>query len=159
MEKKYKRIPFDLELAKAITKGEKEGRVVTRDSRKARVVCWDKAGKLFPIVALLADTQFNESTAYYTEKGKRAYPGTRDCDDDLFLEVPDKFNLNEVDVETFGDVRGELIGICKKNETHYYVVYNVAKNSLCFDKSFTLCLNYTIPSSRRACEHFEKKEL
>lgn len=28
MEKKMKRIPFDLELAKAITKGEKEGRVV-----------------------------------------------------------------------------------------------------------------------------------
>ncbi len=33
MEKKYKRIPFDLELAKAITKGEKEGRVVTRANK------------------------------------------------------------------------------------------------------------------------------
>ena len=33
METKYVRVPFDIEMAKKITNGKVEGRVVTRDGR------------------------------------------------------------------------------------------------------------------------------
>ena len=37
----FKRIPFDLELAKKITNKEVEGQIVTRNGLKARIVCFD----------------------------------------------------------------------------------------------------------------------
>ena len=51
---KLVRVPFDLELAKKITNGECDGRIVTRDGKNARVVCWDKKKGDFPIVALIS---------------------------------------------------------------------------------------------------------
>lgn len=41
METKYVKVPFEVELAKKITNGEVEGRIVTRGGRSARVVCYD----------------------------------------------------------------------------------------------------------------------
>ena len=39
---KIKRVPFDLELARKITNKETKGRIVTRDGRQARVICFDR---------------------------------------------------------------------------------------------------------------------
>lgn len=55
---KFKKIPFDLELAKKITNKEVKGRIVTMEGRKVRIVCWDKKpiderAMDLPIVALL----------------------------------------------------------------------------------------------------------
>ena len=44
METKYVRVPFDVEMAKKITNGEVEGRVVTRDGRSVRILCFDRKG-------------------------------------------------------------------------------------------------------------------
>lgn len=53
---------FDLEAAKA-------GKAVcTRDSRAARIICWDKKGK-YPIVALIDDTNGGEIVIFYDENG------------------------------------------------------------------------------------------
>lgn len=40
----FKRIPFDLELAKKITNKEVKGEIVTRDGRQARIICFDRKG-------------------------------------------------------------------------------------------------------------------
>lgn len=42
METKYVRVPFEVELAKKITEKLVDGRIVTRDGRSVRVVCWDR---------------------------------------------------------------------------------------------------------------------
>lgn len=96
MEKKYKRIPFDLELAKAITKGEKEGRVVTRDSYPVRIICWDAKDKSFPIVGLVDEGKC-EISHTYKNNGSFSY-STRENSLDLFLEVPEEQALKEGDV-------------------------------------------------------------
>lgn len=42
MGTKMIKIPFDIELAKKITNGEVEGKVVTRDSKSVRIICFDQ---------------------------------------------------------------------------------------------------------------------
>lgn len=55
MKKDYKRIPFDLEKAKLITKGMMKGRIVTTEGRKVRIICFNRMhnGIGYPIVALV----------------------------------------------------------------------------------------------------------
>ena len=57
MKKDCKRIPFDLEKAKLITKGMMKGRIVTAEGRKVRIICFDKKhngpSDGYPIVALV----------------------------------------------------------------------------------------------------------
>ena len=38
----FKRVPFNLELAKKITNVEVKGHIVTRDGRQARIICFDR---------------------------------------------------------------------------------------------------------------------
>lgn len=42
---KFKKIPFNLELAKKIMNREAKGRIVTRDGCQARIVCFDRNEK------------------------------------------------------------------------------------------------------------------
>lgn len=37
----FKKIPFNIELAKKITNKEVTGRIVTKDGRNAKILCWD----------------------------------------------------------------------------------------------------------------------
>ena len=61
-----KLLPFDLEAAKAGAK------VVTRDGRPARIVCWDgqamTRNKLFPIVAIMG-TGGEQVVGFFSEDG------------------------------------------------------------------------------------------
>ena len=106
MEKKMKRIPFDVELAKAITKGEKEGRVVTKNERLARIICWDYHTRYkYPIIALVKNGHMENVRTYNINGKNEILP-----DLDIFLEVPDeqevkpKFELGqEVLVRNFVD--------------------------------------------------------
>lgn len=85
MEQKMVKVPFDIELAKKITNGTKEGRIVTREGRSARVICWDRKGK-FPIMALIENGD-NEGYQYYYADGiieHRINSGS-----DLMLEIPE----------------------------------------------------------------------
>ncbi len=52
---KYKKIPFNLELAKKITNKEAKGRIVTEDNLTARIVCFDMKFGVDKILAVLVD--------------------------------------------------------------------------------------------------------
>ena len=79
-EKKLK--PFNLEKAKQGAK------VITRDGRPARIICWDRVGKLYPIVALVEchynDGKTEEEVMIYTNQGTYNDDGTEHCYD-LFM--------------------------------------------------------------------------
>lgn len=54
---------FNLEEAKA-------GKpVCTREGRPARIICWDRKDKLYPIVALVEEEEGKEDVETYTESG------------------------------------------------------------------------------------------
>ena len=52
---RFKKIPFDLELAKKITNKEAKGRIVTEDGLIARIVCFDLKYAGSKILAVLVD--------------------------------------------------------------------------------------------------------
>lgn len=87
---KYKRVSFDLELAKKITNKEVKGRIVTEDNLTARIVCFDMKFGVDKILAVLVDC----GGEY--EIGVRCnLDGT--CRDD---RKEDKFNLH-IEVPTY----------------------------------------------------------
>ena len=53
MEKKLVKVPFKVELAKKIINGEVDGRIVTRDGKNVRILCFDRKGSALPIIALV----------------------------------------------------------------------------------------------------------
>lgn len=50
---RFKKVPFDIELAKEITNGEVKGRIVTQNGRQVRIICFDRKEKEWQIVALV----------------------------------------------------------------------------------------------------------
>lgn len=84
----YKRVPFNLELAKKIMFKEAKGRIVTRDGLQARIICYDKSGaqSIYPIVALVQVEPDDEQTYSFTNEGFYS-AGNKFCRD-LLLEVP-----------------------------------------------------------------------
>lgn len=92
IEQNYKRIPFNVELAKKIVNGEFEGRIVTMEGRKVRIICWDK--KLvdeetheYPIVALIQNNYNREMLQTFTAEGVACYPNYKSRYN-LIIEIP-----------------------------------------------------------------------
>lgn len=83
---KFKKIPFDLELAKKITNKEVKGRIVTRNGRQARIVCFERNEKEWPIIALVKILGNCESVIICKSNG--AYSNFEEKDLDLHIEVP-----------------------------------------------------------------------
>lgn len=85
---KFKKIPFDLELAKKITNKEVKGRIVTRDGRQARIICFDPKTNdaLKSIVALVLHPRGVENVCIYQDNGGYSYLGEDGLD--LQIEVP-----------------------------------------------------------------------
>lgn len=73
--------PFNLE--EYLTNPSKK--VVTRDGRSARIICTNKLGENYPVIALVND-EYIENCYSYSEFGKFE---NRDCELDLFF-APDK---------------------------------------------------------------------
>ena len=67
--------PFDLEKAKQGAK------LVTRDGRPARIICWDLKCDMYPIVAVFLNKHDEEDIETYTTSGKCV----NDYDDSLDL--------------------------------------------------------------------------
>lgn len=84
----YKKIPFDLELAKKITNKEAKGRIISRSGHQARIICFDKDGwqSNYPIVALIQTEPTEESMYIFSKEG--AYSIGNECCRDLMIEVP-----------------------------------------------------------------------
>lgn len=86
----FKKVPFNIELAKKITNKEAKGRIVTEDNLTARIVCFDMKFGVDKILAVLVDC----GGEY--EIGVRCnLDGT--CRDD---RKEDKFNLH-IEVPTY----------------------------------------------------------
>lgn len=86
MKTNYKRIPFDLDKAKRITKGEMKGRIVTQDGRQARFICLDE-GYTYPMNILIEN---EENSRFYCRNG--SYLGSNENPLSLHLEVPNNEN-------------------------------------------------------------------
>lgn len=84
---RFKKVPFDLELAKKITDKEVKGRIVNGDGNEARIICWDKkcGCRKYPIIALV-DSSDGEHIHTFTEGGIESI-GFKTFKD-LHLEVP-----------------------------------------------------------------------
>lgn len=85
---RFKKIPFDLELAKKITNKEVKGRIVTRDGQQARIICFDlkNAETACEIVALVQNARDGENVYVYDNNGNFIiFSGGRL---DLQIEVP-----------------------------------------------------------------------
>jgi hypothetical protein len=67
----FKKVPFDIELAKKITNKEVKGRIVTRNGREARIVCFDfkRFGRINSLVVLV-DCGDRELALAYNDEGK-----------------------------------------------------------------------------------------
>lgn len=79
---KFKKIPFDIKLAKKITNKKVKGRIVTRDGRQARIISLDK-GYTYPMTVLI---EKEEESRFYCEKG--SYFGYGKNNLDLHIEIP-----------------------------------------------------------------------
>ena len=80
-EKKLNLKPFDIQKAR-------EGKpVCTRDGRKARIICFDVKGAMYPIIALIEESE-GEKLCSYMPNG-RSYKNEKECIDDLMM-LPEK---------------------------------------------------------------------
>lgn len=89
---KFKKIPFDIELAKKITNKEVKGRIVTKEGKKVRIICWDKKpvdeeAHEYPIVALIQNDYNGEMSQTFTAEGAACYPNYKSRYD-LIIEIP-----------------------------------------------------------------------
>lgn len=84
---RFKKVPFDIELAKKITNGEVKGRIVTQNGRQVRIICFDKDGEqsAYPIVALIQIEPHDERMFTFSKKG--LYSLGLESSNDLILEV------------------------------------------------------------------------
>lgn len=145
METKYVRVPFNLELAKEITNGTKEGRIVSRGGESIRILCFDRKTDMYPIISLV-DVKNQESVEFHDLNG-------RWCDDvddyfDLMLEIPEYMTFKDGDVISFGkDIAGNRfknIGIFKSNKNDNihdghscYVVLNIGNALIYYSNGWT----------------------
>nr|DAR11346.1 MAG TPA: hypothetical protein [Caudoviricetes sp.] len=83
----FKKVPFDIELAKKITNKEVKGRIVNGNGNEARIICWDKrCGCLrYPIIALVSGGD-EEYIYTFTEGGIETI--NFETFRDLHIEVP-----------------------------------------------------------------------
>lgn len=78
----FDNVPFNLELAKKITRKEVKGRVVTEDGQEAQIISFEN-GYTYPIVALIGK---EEKERFYCENGN--YFGCYESPLDLHIELP-----------------------------------------------------------------------
>ena len=99
METKLVRVPFDLELAERIQNGECTGRIITREGKRVRIICFD-AQNIYPIIALIKENNKQEKVINCILDG-RLYKDTK-TKYDLILEVPEYMTFKDGDIVTFG---------------------------------------------------------
>lgn len=115
METKYVKVPFEVELAKKITNGEVKGRIITRDGRIARVICFDRKSINLPIVALMENEPGLEEFETYTLNGMWS-DGNDDLD--LMLQIPEYMTFKDGDVIYAESIFGSDFIFVKKEDSH-----------------------------------------
>ena len=94
----YKRVPFDIELAKKIQSGEVEGRIVTREGDSVRMLCCNAENE-HPVVCLVKRLgSIYEDVHSYFETGNYIIGNSKY---DLIIELPEetpkqKFKVGDI---------------------------------------------------------------
>lgn len=92
MKTNYKRIPFNIEVAKKIMNKQIKGRILTLEGREVRIVCWDKKpfyedSTEYPIVAIAKNDCGGELLYTCTEEGLSNYTKNKNGYN-LVIEIP-----------------------------------------------------------------------
>lgn len=154
METKMIKVPFKVELAKKITNREVDGKIVTRDGRSARVICWDFSN-IQNIVSAISQDDGVEKLSFNFHDGTCCLSSK--CDEDLFIEISEYMTFKDGDVIAFDNVKDVFFIIGSKcsmtdENPHYYVKYE--KGYLTFGTEDSFCrLKY----SRLATESEKQK--
>lgn len=83
--------------------------VVTRDGRKVRILCTDRAKSDFSIVALAMNNDGYESVDTYRENGKYHHYSPKKSDNDLFFATIKKEGWMNLYNRGFGLVKGSAV--------------------------------------------------
>lgn len=84
---------------------DKSRKVVTREGKPVRIVCWDSPNKGFPIVGFIDDNP----TVFIWDKYGYALPGHRESNRDLFFADNDELTEFEKAMIQFSHERNSLI--------------------------------------------------
>lgn len=96
METKYITIPFDEGRAKRITSGVEPGKIVTRDGKEVRIVCFNARNNNYPIIGLIDEGNY-ESAESFSKNGEYMI-GDGELDCDLLLSVPEWTKYKDGDI-------------------------------------------------------------
>lgn len=146
MESNLIKVPFDLEMAKKITNGELEGRVVTRDGKKARIVCWDKKSDITYYIVALIDVNIMEKINTYTINGLEVEGLERD--NDLMLEIPEHLTFTNGDILISSNNKPFIYKEVKNNRGAFGAYFGVDL----IGNEFFDCDNWTCKVKGRADE-------
>ena len=92
------KVPFDIKYRPQIESG--EAKVVTRDDRPVRIICWDASYEDLPIVGLI---EGRERPDIFTREGSFFPIGEVEANADLFVILPlPNSNIFKQAVDTFG---------------------------------------------------------
>lgn len=114
METKYITIPFDVKRARSITSGVEPGKIVTRDGRDARIVCWDyqSMSNDYPILALIRQDNQERPIPYSLDGKYNIYSYKVENSCDLLLSVPEWATFKDGDI-IYCEVDNGDSGVCK----------------------------------------------
>lgn len=122
MEQKFVRLPFDVELAKEITNGTKEGRIVTEHGIEVKIVYFsDLKTNVFCILCVMSIENGGECSFWAQENG-----ASEDGIGDLVLEIPEYMTFKDGDViaydnfDTISITKADLIRNVKDTFAHYH---------------------------------------
>lgn len=88
MKTNYRNIPFNIELAKKITRGEMKGEIIARCGKKVRILAFDIHNTTYPIAAVIKanNSSDKEVVSAFTNEGK--YEEILNTPNDLFIRIP-----------------------------------------------------------------------
>lgn len=162
MEQKLVKVPFDVEMAKKITSGEIEGKIVTRHGEPARIVFFESKNKR-PIIALV-DYGVSEIPECYTQRGYCDQDEKSEFDCDLMLEVPEYMTFKDGDVLTTDEGYTFVLCLREDGEFSYYIgttncesaIVNLDAPNYLFVKNKQECRKATEEETHKLIKRVEK---
>lgn len=158
METKYITIPFDVERAKRISNDEEEGKIVTRDGKEVRIICFDVKNDKYPIIGLVKE---GDKEAPETFKKNGIYtPDEKECEYDLFLSVPEWTTFKDGDIVTMGWENGDhyckWISIIKAIDVFGDDICTRDYVTVCIGADFDNCFSIAFDSESDAAKWVRK---
>ena len=152
METKLVRVPFDIELAKKITNGEVEGRIITASGEDARIICFDSEMEHgYPIIVLVKDGDNERLNTYKINGDYNNAPSNEIAK--LMLEIPEYMTFKEGNVLQYDN--GTIVFKCMDGLSFEYYCSTYC-GQLAIDSS---CCGKWIEKTIRFATESEKQKL